>query len=279
MPRSEDPSDRYREIGYSRCYRAYLENVAENFGVAITKSTPQDKIVAMLERVERHLLRYDLCCTPDLEKFVKARELDVVLTKNQKKTGFRRTLLINALLLADEDLKFERLLALPPELRIEIYEYSMADYPEDLDHPTMPPLARTCRQIRTEVLPVFYSTQCFTLKYTYNDSTKGYRMTSSSAIFLMVSDANDTMRYFRRFQLRLRYLSVGISLGGTGRGSDRADIELYNHFNKASRCKLRVGLKALLDEVGKRQDGGVFRMADIQAFKTMIEDTVRTWQD
>ena len=56
----------------------------------------------------------------------------------------------------DDDYTFERFLDLPPELRVRVSEFYVAEFAETLKHPTRPPLARTCRLLRQEVSPIFY---------------------------------------------------------------------------------------------------------------------------
>ncbi|KAK5121078.1 hypothetical protein LTR85_005562 [Meristemomyces frigidus] len=56
-----------------------------------------------------------------------------------------------------------RLLGLPPELRNQFYEYaSLTTQPNDLLAGD-PPLSRTCRQLRAEMLDVYYATSAFSI--------------------------------------------------------------------------------------------------------------------
>lgn len=69
----------------------------------------------------------------------------------------------------DDNEVFTRFLDLPPELRNRVYEYYNAPFSKGLVVPTQPPLARTCRIIRAEVLPVFYATHVFELTLVRTD--------------------------------------------------------------------------------------------------------------
>ena len=63
---------------------------------------------------------------------------------------------------ADENTGFERLLDLPPELRVLIYGLHFDSMPE-LREPVQPPLSKVSRLLRQESLPIFYSTCTFKL--------------------------------------------------------------------------------------------------------------------
>ncbi|KAK6416596.1 hypothetical protein LTR95_017439 [Oleoguttula sp. CCFEE 5521] len=65
---------------------------------------------------------------------------------------------------ADDEATFSLLFALPKELRIQIYEYYCSYFERDVLYaPAQPPLTRVSRQLRREVLPVFYSRCIFNL--------------------------------------------------------------------------------------------------------------------
>jgi len=61
---------------------------------------------------------------------------------------------------ADRKIMFSRFTDLPPELRGEVYSWYIASLPKAVYTPTQPPLARTCKLLRKECLPVSYS-QCW----------------------------------------------------------------------------------------------------------------------
>ncbi|KAK4958331.1 hypothetical protein LTR10_004757 [Elasticomyces elasticus] len=67
---------------------------------------------------------------------------------------------------ADHAPQFHRFLELPPELRTQIYEYYIAPLTaERLHAPTMPPAARLCRQLRSEILPLFFAACTFDVHF------------------------------------------------------------------------------------------------------------------
>ena len=55
-----------------------------------------------------------------------------------------------------------RLLDLPPEIRNRIYSHTVAQDSMSLEKIKLPPVLSVCRQIRTEALPIFFSTNTFT---------------------------------------------------------------------------------------------------------------------
>ncbi|KAK5171382.1 uncharacterized protein LTR77_004526 [Saxophila tyrrhenica] len=106
-------------------------------------------------------LAYQKCRREALQKFVRSRGLkDISLDKTNKD-------LAQALVKADKTRQFTKLLDLPPEVRLVIADY----YLNDINHgktsllcPTQPPLARTCKLLRKEVLPLFFQQSRFALK-------------------------------------------------------------------------------------------------------------------
>lgn len=66
---------------------------------------------------------------------------------------------------ADKDRTFSRFADLPPELRERIYKFYLSEFPKKLKCPTQPPLARSCRLLRHEALPLFYKSTTFILSF------------------------------------------------------------------------------------------------------------------
>ncbi|KAK5718091.1 hypothetical protein LTR17_015879 [Elasticomyces elasticus] len=67
---------------------------------------------------------------------------------------------------ADHAPRFQRFLELPPELRTQIFEYYIAAFTlGGLHAPTMPPATRICRQLRNEVLPLFFTNCTFDIHF------------------------------------------------------------------------------------------------------------------
>ena len=131
-----------------------------------SKKMKTTDLLKLLRRQDRGLLRYEKCSNAELEKITTARKVasiqaNVNFEKPEKWSKLQRELTIQALTEEDEKLCFDKFLDLPPELRTRVYHFYSAEFPHALTLPTKPPLARTCHQLRQEVLPVFYSTHEF----------------------------------------------------------------------------------------------------------------------
>ena len=110
---------------------------------------PSSDFPCLLQSLARSLPGYEKCKTAELRLFAQQRRL------------------AKALRSADQTPEFHRFLELPPELRTAIYTFYCADFADEpLVLPTYPPLARVNRQLREEVLPVFYSECTFALGLT-----------------------------------------------------------------------------------------------------------------
>ncbi|KAK5171377.1 uncharacterized protein LTR77_004521 [Saxophila tyrrhenica] len=87
-----------------------------------------------------------------LERFAHARGLE--LPEEATKDA-----LVPVLIKADNERQFSKIFDLPPELRVLIEEFHLSDFARrwGLLCLNQPPLARTCRLLRNDVLPLFYS--------------------------------------------------------------------------------------------------------------------------
>lgn len=112
------------------------------------------KLIELTRRIERGLICYDSCKKAELVSFAKARNVEI--EKNEARMS-----LIEKLEEADRNATFEKLFDLPAELRNHIYEAYLAEFAEQLDCPSQPPLARISKQARSEVLPLFYGQTTF----------------------------------------------------------------------------------------------------------------------
>lgn len=54
-----------------------------------------------------------------------------------------------------------RLMDLPAEVRTNIFEYALQDCPQHLTHIQLPPLIQVSHQVRSETMPIFFSTTEF----------------------------------------------------------------------------------------------------------------------
>lgn len=107
-------------------------------------------LVQLLQRGPRGLICYQKWSIEELRDICRNRGIRPLMTKNQ-------LLFARYLMARDSDIVFGKLLDLPVELRNKIYEYHLNGFADFLDSPTQPPISRVNRQIRSEVLPMFYS--------------------------------------------------------------------------------------------------------------------------
>lgn len=124
---------------------------------------PSSTFPSLLQTLARSLPGYEKCKTAELRLFAQQRRLTTI---TDIATATRQDL-AKALRSADQTPQFHRFLELPPELRTAIYTFYCADFADEpLTLPTYPPLARVNRQLREEVLTVFYSECTFAVGLT-----------------------------------------------------------------------------------------------------------------
>lgn len=136
---------------------------------------PSSDFESLLQSIARSLPGYEKCKTAELRLFAQQRRLANIDIPNANRQD-----LAKALRLADQKPNFTHFLALPPELRNSIYRFYCADFADEpLTLPTYPPLGRVNRQLREEVLPVFYNECTFAVGLTTDG--QGYLHTGAAA--------------------------------------------------------------------------------------------------
>jgi hypothetical protein len=122
-------------------------------------------------RIARSLPDYAKCKVAELRKFARQRGLVALDGKDSK------ACLIDTLRLADKNPLFTCFLKLPEELQNTVYGFYCAYFSDTpLNMPTYPPLARVNKEVRDEVLPVFYSECTFAVGLQVSE---GYVSTST----------------------------------------------------------------------------------------------------
>lgn len=121
-------------------------------------NTDKAGLQRQLKRTDMGLLSYVDCTNNELRDFIRSRGVDKQSIRG--KLGQREELL-RALEYQDYHPKFEKFTSLPSELRTQIYEYYFAGFQKRAHAPQQPPLTLTCRLIRDEALPLFYSSCTF----------------------------------------------------------------------------------------------------------------------
>lgn len=164
--KTTDSFARYWKLSYPKIDRdTMLQRIQEAGYDNPLGNARKEKLVPFMQRIDRCLPCYHICANDELERFCRDRRI-CIFPQAKKQTGKKkRQAMIDVLFEADKGLSFNRFLDLPPELRNEVYELSMTSYPEELNTPTHPPLARTCKLVRNEVLPMFYHSHRFQLIY------------------------------------------------------------------------------------------------------------------
>ncbi|KAK5171376.1 uncharacterized protein LTR77_004520 [Saxophila tyrrhenica] len=96
-----------------------------------------------------------------------------LIAMNPPRNKPTKKMFVEALIEADKRRTYPKLLDFPAELRQAICEFYISDFanPKDgLYCPSQPPLVRTCRTLRRDVLPIFYRKVKFQVDYIYTAS-------------------------------------------------------------------------------------------------------------
>lgn len=133
----------------------------EKRDIKVPPKTTLEQLANLISRFERGLLNYASYDAKTLREFAAARSLQC-----SRKGRLSQKAIIGVLEHADDNARFERMLELPAELRVRIYEYYCLDLGQrfalglgivPLEH-RQPPLTLVCRLLRQESLQIFYDT-------------------------------------------------------------------------------------------------------------------------
>ncbi|KAK5701933.1 hypothetical protein LTR97_004751 [Elasticomyces elasticus] len=151
-PKQHDKRDDYWRVDskLNRMSQSDLRYHLSETNYPSTNGLSKERLLWYARRVQRGQLCYHQCSDSELQKFARDRGLRV--PGNQ----FRKKAYIDALEKADLVETFAKFVNLAPELRTLVYGYYLDEFEEQLDCPTQPPLARSCRLARKESLPLFY---------------------------------------------------------------------------------------------------------------------------
>lgn len=210
-----------------------------------------------LYRANRGLMSYYNITNDRLRGFLKDRKIDLQQTIIGNRLGTAREL-IQVLQDADENLKFEKFTELPPELRNMVYEYYFASFDQPIYAPTQPPLTLTCRLLRKESLPIFYSSSEFLLTFSKTNPLEGehLRMPNQLALFIH----NTSLANFATIQhIHVKVGWASVDRGGTAaareRGPGRARDDEYVPEEFAS-LKLSITIQASEQKYQVRYEAG-----------------------
>ncbi|EME40921.1 hypothetical protein DOTSEDRAFT_74466 [Dothistroma septosporum NZE10] len=175
--------------------------------------TDKDRLAYLGTRLDRGLLLYDKCKPSELKQFCKARKVHCAHPFHQHKMAYMRRLET-----LDEDGPFDRLLSLPPELRLLIHEQHIeylrvsansagcSESSESGDEAyyffAVPPFAQVSRLVRNEVLPLLYTSFRFRIDlhqfvFSHQQLPSDERKSWSSSIQIQ----HNTIALFRHIHL------------------------------------------------------------------------------
>jgi hypothetical protein len=149
---------------YSSYTKARLLKILDEHHYEVKKSSDKAELLFHINRAKRYMVCYLKCSTAELHQFVKDRNLIPSLPLTLSRSSLSKVLTT-----ADNDLRFNRILDLPAELRKEIYEYYV-DFEDELAALCPPPLAQASKQLKAEVLPIFHNRCVFLLDFDYGNA-------------------------------------------------------------------------------------------------------------
>ncbi|OQO05303.1 hypothetical protein B0A48_09071 [Cryoendolithus antarcticus] len=143
---------------------------------------------------------YEVRVDEELPCWLNIKSLDECTTEQERCDMVQRPLHT-----ADDKAIFSYLFALPKELRIQIYEYYCSYFDKDILYaPARPPLTRVSRQLRREVLPVFYNRCIFNLHVAQPSTAPTCQIVAETArIFETVGPEN--LALIRNIQLCINF--------------------------------------------------------------------------
>lgn len=176
-----------------------------------------ERLMELVRRVDRGLLIYDNCDTSELRNFADARAIQCPQIRKPAKMA-----MVALLERADDDAQFTRMLDLPPELRVRIYEYYFAGlscyfgFGQDSGSAPFrhkqPPITLASRLLRQESLDVFYDRVAVLVDLSYNQDARSIGPTSLDLKSGRLADASAVLKSFRHLHFCItcdrRYITI-----------------------------------------------------------------------
>ncbi|KAK3055359.1 hypothetical protein LTR09_003913 [Extremus antarcticus] len=166
----------WRLASISRPTDEDLRQSLSDVGYDPPKTRAREELVELIQADSFRFIAYSRLLYDELLTFIVDRKLPftVVSSLERHKIGaplsFARSkeMLVETLIDADRTRQFTKLFQLPTELRDRVFEYYVSDFNRDtgLYRPSQPPLARTCRALREDVLPIFHQLCKFRVEFT-----------------------------------------------------------------------------------------------------------------
>ena len=235
-------------------------------------------LLDVLMRSDRGLCSYDRYSVQELRLFCQSRGIS--LSTEEKTKNKLKANVIGALEQADEDATFSRFLDLPLELRLQVYAHHFESFKQNTTV-VQPPITATCRLLRAESLPLFYSGHRFLLqaqqkhRYEHPVSESDLRHVGiTPAVIQGLSDA--CLANIRKLRIRVAYwrgthslVECDIDFGGE-RSEARIDAcrmrkgyAVYRSRDDAQ--QIIANLLDVLHDMYKQGEGRALQRGDIDA--------------
>lgn len=260
-------------------------------GVFAPHKATLGRLLKLLERSDRNLLYYGSCSIEELQLFVKARG-----AQYPKRNRTRQETLIALLEKIDDNARFEKMLDLPAELRVYIYEFYFAG----LSHGTglvpvrpQPPLMMVCRLLRREASDIF-PTVC-TLNphfYGFNAILKPPPELRKELAFTHGSNLPATINRFKKWHIHLSRGKLSMVLASIiihfptslSQGKSSVDVRLatgpFQFIERGLKSakaaqKAKEALDAIIEAVSGREDGVEWRERDFRDVAGVLQVLLR----
>lgn len=251
-----DKHDDYWRLSYAthdKYPTTFLRTILEKAGYEPKQDMSREALEELIQIKSYRFIGYSKLPKVQLLQYIAQRRIKVGGEPTNRD-------LVEALLEADKDRKFTKICDLPPELRLRICEFYVSDFNRNkgLCCPAQPPLARTNRLFRQDVLPLFYSNCRFhvdidrallTSNVPLLKEVATYRLRAKFVVFCS-RIPSEYMKY-------IRFLRVRFSVGGIGYVATRT----YDADINTNRL-LRAGLD-VLSERGSNvliEGSGMYKM-------------------
>lgn len=277
------PSDSYDEYWQLDDYKdttSYsLRNSLKKKGYWVPSAALKADIVKMQHLVDRGLLCYEKCSNAELQTFVTDRKIVGTTPRDHI------ALTVEALKRADSELEFPRFRELPAELRIRVYHYYVSEFGDVLTTPAQPPLSRTCKQLRNEVLPVFYASHGVQLTFQCSDTQSNIFRPDDTTMLFLLNLAPENLAELRRIRIRIIKKGRGIYLidvtlfGDETAAEHDITTDSSKSYNvpgmptvKATVANLEAGFAMVLDGVCLKEGRKKLVLSDVYKLRKAIEN-------
>lgn len=276
--------DYWRLPTHSRATAIDLRDFLLGKGYDVKKSDPKYKLIELRQRVHCGRVCYDSCSLVELTNFARDRGVDL-------RGATAKKAIIVALNRADNAQTFDGFMQLPPELRNRIYDYYLLHFAPHQTLPTMPPLARTCKQLKLEVYPLFLATKTvgFIFERESLSMTKNsprIRPTPMSDLFF--NYAKESFCEIRSFSIEARrwwrrsaggedykafcYIKIELDQSGTSfQITTSNDLDCADPERTAKRKMLRKAFSKIMEDVAKRDTTQKLKVVDIYNLRKAME--------